>query len=269
MRKSIAPVLIGLSLGAIPLLILLVVVGTAAPAETVRVQQPNTLVSAAFASDASAPPRAWFPAESARTAPEWARGALAGDTALPDADAILSSRQTPTPIPIATPVREDEPEVVAALAAAPREVGTGTLIITNPPPTRAYSPGGLGARVPANVRRWEEPILRWSKSYGLDPNLVAALMMTESGGEPAALSPAGAVGLMQIIGGPTDPDANIGRGCEILARNLKKYGKLDQALAAYNAGPGEVDKYGGVPPFRETRDHVFRVLIRLELYSRK
>jgi soluble lytic murein transglycosylase-like protein len=121
--------------------------------------------------------------------------------------------------------------------------------------------------VPEAVRRWEAPILKWSTDQGLDPNLVAALMMTESEGDPNAVSPQGAVGLMQVMGGPVDPDENIRLGTAELARYLARYGRIDVALAAYNAGPGAVDRYGGIPPYQETRDHVFRVQLRYRMYA--
>lgn len=146
----------------------------------------------------------------------------------------------------------------AALAEVQREAAD---------PDEVRRSGSLGAAVPASVRRWEQIIGRSAERHGLDPNLVAALIMTESGGDPAAVSPKGAIGLMQVMGGSLDPGANVEQGCAILARNLARYGKLDLALAAYNAGPGAVDRYGGIPPYRETRDLVFRVLFRLELYT--
>jgi soluble lytic murein transglycosylase-like protein len=117
------------------------------------------------------------------------------------------------------------------------------------------------------VRRWEDIIVRAADRTRLDPNLLAALMMTESEGNPDAVSPKGAIGLLQVMGGPTDPAANVQQGADILAGHVAHYGgKLDLALAAYNAGPGAVDRYGGVPPYLETRDHVFRVLLRYDLY---
>jgi len=128
--------------------------------------------------------------------------------------------------------------------------------------------GRLGAAVPPSVRQWENLIVRSAERSHLDGNLIAALMMTESGGDPRAVSPKGAVGLLQVMGGSFDPEVNVQQGAEILDGLLKRYGsRLDLALAAYNAGPASVDRYGGIPPFRETRDHVFRVLLRLDLYG--
>ena len=64
-----------------------------------------------------------------------------------------------------------------------------------------------------------------------------------------------AVGLLQILDGPSDPEANIAAGAALFAQHMRTYGDLDLALAAYNAGPGAVRTHGGVPPYDETRWH--------------
>jgi soluble lytic murein transglycosylase-like protein len=168
-----------------------------------------------------------------------------------------TSTAQPQPTPLA--------EAVIAAAPPPPERATPVSRGATPVPGQVQS-RALGARVPDSVRRWEEPILRWSAARNLDPNLVAAVIMTESEGNPNAVSPMGAVGLMQILRGPFDPDENIRMGTDILAGYIAKYGQLDVALAAYNAGPNAVDRYGGIPPYQETRNHVFRVLLRYDLY---
>ena len=99
--------------------------------------------------------------------------------------------------------------------------------------------------------------------------LVKAVIQTESGGNPRSVSGAGAMGLMQLmpenvkeagISDPFDPEQNIAAGTKQLAGLLSQYhGDLDLALAGYNAGPGNVRKYGGVPPFTETRNYIQRV----------
>ena len=106
--------------------------------------------------------------------------------------------------------------------------------------------------------------------YGLDPNLVAAVIWAESSGDPNAVSKKGAQGLMQLmpatarelgVGNVLDPEQNVDGGSHYLRRMLDEHdGDLSLALAAYNAGPEAVRKYGGVPPYRETRDYVERVL---------
>jgi soluble lytic murein transglycosylase-like protein len=91
----------------------------------------------------------------------------------------------------------------------------------------------------------------------------------ESGYRPHAVSPKGAIGLMQLMpetaralgANPHDPAQNIDAGARYLAQLLKSYdGYLWHALAAYNAGPGAVQKYGGnIPPYRETREYIRRI----------
>ncbi|MEW6336514.1 MAG: lytic transglycosylase domain-containing protein [Acidobacteriota bacterium] len=104
---------------------------------------------------------------------------------------------------------------------------------------------------------------------GLDPALVQAVITVESGHDPDAVSPRGAVGLMQVLpetaawlGLPeaADPAQGLEAGCRYLAALIDHFGgDVELALAAYNAGPGAVRRWGRVPPYRETRDFVRRV----------
>jgi soluble lytic murein transglycosylase-like protein len=104
--------------------------------------------------------------------------------------------------------------------------------------------------------------------YGLPRQLVRSVMAAESGFQPAAISPKGAIGLMQLMPGTAqtlgvdahDPAQNVDAGARYLRDLLEKYNYgLRHALAAYNAGPGAVDKYNGVPPYRETIDYIGRI----------
>ena len=108
-----------------------------------------------------------------------------------------------------------------------------------------------------------------AQKYGLDPDLLAAVMTMESNGDPLAWSSADARGLMQILHGPWDPRTNIEDGARMLAGLIARYHSLSLVLAAYNAGPGAVDQYGGVPPYRETRDYVIVVTYLYDLFSHK
>jgi soluble lytic murein transglycosylase-like protein len=110
-----------------------------------------------------------------------------------------------------------------------------------------------------------------SRAAGLHPWLVAAVVEAESRYDRRAVSRAGARGLMQLMpavwtdGGirdPHDPRANLQVGCTHLRRLIDRFGDLPLALAAYNAGPTVVEREGGMPPYRETRDFVRRVLSR-------
>jgi soluble lytic murein transglycosylase-like protein len=105
--------------------------------------------------------------------------------------------------------------------------------------------------------------------YGVPETLLTAILQVESDFNPFAVSPKGAMGVMQIMPetgrelGLTDffdPEANIDAGTRYLASLLRMFSRTDLALAAYNAGPAAVMKYGGVPPYPETRDYVARVL---------
>lgn len=112
-------------------------------------------------------------------------------------------------------------------------------------------------------------IVAAAKRYDLHPWLVAAVVEVESGFDRWAVSRVGARGLMQLMpavwmdGGivdPHDPRANLRVGCAHLRALIDRFKDLRLALAAYNAGATVVERFGGVPPFRETRDYVERVL---------
>jgi soluble lytic murein transglycosylase-like protein len=109
---------------------------------------------------------------------------------------------------------------------------------------------------------------RAADKYGLPRWLVRSVMKNESGFQPGAISPKGAIGLMQLMPGtaqtlganPADPAQNADAGARYLRDLLQKYdGGLWHALAAYNAGPGAVDKYRGVPPYAETVRYIERI----------
>lgn len=106
--------------------------------------------------------------------------------------------------------------------------------------------------------------------YGLDPEIVLRMVYTESRFNQNSISPRGAIGLLQLmpdtakrlkVKDPYCPVQNLNGGMRYLSDMLKKYdGDYTLALAAYNAGPGNVDRYGGVPPFKETRKYLKVIL---------
>jgi soluble lytic murein transglycosylase-like protein len=114
---------------------------------------------------------------------------------------------------------------------------------------------------------YSSTVIQTANANGVDPNLALAVMNAESGGDAGAISSAGAVGLFQLMPSSfpgvniNDPVTNIETGIGYLAKLLNQYnGDQTLALAAYNAGPGNVAKYGGVPPFQETQNYIAKIL---------
>ncbi|QNX50329.1 lytic transglycosylase domain-containing protein [Acinetobacter seifertii] len=129
-----------------------------------------------------------------------------------------------------------------------------------------------------NKNAFDHIINQAAQQHGVSEGLIKAVMHTESGFNVNAHSPVGAQGLMQLmpatarrfnVSNAYDPQQNIFAGAKYLGWLLKRFnGNTQMALAAYNAGEGNVDKYGGIPPFRETQDYVRRVTSRYQnLYS--
>ena len=119
-------------------------------------------------------------------------------------------------------------------------------------------------------------IVRAARQHGVDPDLMRALIHWESGYDPRAVSSAGAMGLGQLmpatasqlgVTDPFDPEQNVDGATRLMAQLLARYdGRVDLALAGYNAGAGAVDRYGGIPPFAETQKHVQSVRALYEAY---
>lgn len=128
--------------------------------------------------------------------------------------------------------------------------------------------GAIPARQPLDARPFADLIETVSLKHGIDPALVHAIVQAESNYAPQAKSDAGARGLMQVMPATAltygirnlyDPQANLEAGVQYLKFLLERFNPA-QAIAAYNAGPGAVKKYGGIPPFAETQTYVRKVL---------
>jgi len=142
-------------------------------------------------------------------------------------------------------------------------------------PMRGSFGGLLAAQsgpVPQAAQYYQPQFEQAGARYGLEADLLAAVAWAESGFDPGAVSQAGALGLMQIMPGtadelgvdPRDPSQAIDGAARYLREQMERFGSLELALAAYNAGPGAVEQYGGVPPYAETTNYVAKVLARLE-----
>ncbi len=159
-------------------------------------------------------------------------------------------------------------------------VENGTRKFSDQPPTdrvRTYKVTGARAAIEATRRvdaryrgLYDALIEKHAAAYAVSPDLVRAVIQVESGFNPRAVSPKGALGLMQLmpstaiemgVRDPFDPDENIRGGVAYLRQLLNRYpGDEQLALAAYNAGPEAVQRYGyQVPPYRETQRYVSRV----------
>ena len=157
-----------------------------------------------------------------------------------------------------------------------QDVGNPTLIrrvlpdsTSSTPVTAAASGAGLSG-VP-----YADLFTQAGARHGISPALLAAVAKTESGFDSSAVSPAGATGLMQFMPATakglgvdaSDPASSIDGAARYLSSLTKQFGSTELALAAYNAGPGTVQKYGGVPPYGETRSYVQKVTRAAEAYS--
>lgn len=163
---------------------------------------------------------------------------------------IGSVYETPTSIRRVLPERATAAATVGAAATAPSSGASSS-----------------GAGVSDEVRRYDSLFATATARYGLPAGLLAAVAQVESGGNARAVSHAGAQGLMQIMPAtarglgvdPLDPAQAVDGAARLLRDHLKSFGSLDLALAAYNAGPGAVRRYDGVPPYAETQNYVRKV----------
>jgi cell wall-associated NlpC family hydrolase len=155
-------------------------------------------------------------------------------------------------------------------------------VYETPAAIRRIVPDAISAVTPAWVTRtarvaagtpYSELFEAAAQKYGVSPTLLAAVARQESGFDPTATSPAGAQGLMQLmpatarglgVSNPFDPAQAVDGAARLLSSLLDRFGSTPLALAAYNAGPGAVLRYGGVPPYPETTNYVRSVMSMVE-----
>jgi soluble lytic murein transglycosylase-like protein len=154
-----------------------------------------------------------------------------------------------------------------------QDVGNPT-VIRRMLPEQTTAPATAGGAALAGVP-YADLFTRAGNRYGIDPSILAAMASQESGFNAGAVSAAGAQGLMQFMPGtaqglgvnPLDPASAVDGAARYLSSLKQQFGSTDLALAAYNAGPGTVSRYGGIPPYAETQNYVSAVTRKAEAYA--
>jgi soluble lytic murein transglycosylase-like protein len=173
-------------------------------------------------------------------------------------------------------------ERTSAASAAPVGSPSATPTASASAPTsfaatlQAASSTGAAASGGSSSSQYDPLIEQAAARYGLDPAILHGLIQQESGFDPSARSSAGAMGLTQLMPGtassmgvanPMNPAESVEGGARYLSQLMGEFsGNATDALAAYNAGPGAVKQYGGVPPYAETQSYVSKVLANAEAY---
>jgi soluble lytic murein transglycosylase-like protein len=154
-----------------------------------------------------------------------------------------------------------------------QDVGNPT-VIRRMLPEQATTTANAGGSALAGVP-YADLFTRAGNRYGIDPSILAAMASQESGFNAGAVSATGAQGLMQFMPAtaqglgvnPLDPASAVDGAARYLSSLKQQFGSTDLALAAYNAGPGNVSRYGGIPPFAETQSYVSAVTRKAEAYA--
>ncbi len=227
-------------------------------AATQRVQQLQTLIAQAKQGGSASSFAAALDAASAGASNGQSATATAGEQPVGASAGLTSTASYPASSPAS-----------AGLA----EAATGYIPATSPS-AAASAPMSTSATTPPSSSSAATPydgaIAQAAARYNLDPAVLHGLIQQESGFNPNSRSSAGALGLTQLMPGtasslgvsnPLDPVQSIEGGAHYLSQMMSQFGgNTADALAAYNAGPGAVHQYGGVPPYAETQDYVNKVL---------
>jgi soluble lytic murein transglycosylase-like protein len=166
-----------------------------------------------------------------------------------------------TPEPVAAPVPEEDVDPKKATKE-------NRSLFDVPVEDVEGSADGFNLHYEGGENEWTSHARTAAKEYGIPEGLFLKLVKQESGFNPNVKSSAGAIGLAQLMPGtamylkvnPHDPVSNLRGGAKYLKEQYDTFGDWKLALAAYNAGPGAVQKYGGVPPYKETQNYVARIL---------
>lgn len=186
-------------------------------------------------------------------------------------DQRLGPRSTPPP-PLTQPNAGASPSGLVGNISMGEVSGSFDQQLAGVASLRPMSISGMNL-VPQGPDGLRQLIQKIAGEEGMDPALIEAVVATESAYDPNAVSPVGAQGLMQLmpatgrslgVKDPFNPEENVRAGTRYLKQMVQQFGSLEHGLAAYNAGPGNVRRYGGIPPFKETQDYVRKVTARMQ-----